>query len=129
MSNLKLPNMSHRSLWELTAGGGRRLAYKTWARRHNDAVVVTHHQSDIAHIEPYEITITSAGWDSLTTAARLHAVLRDNGVTGFHVHGSRLARATISWRAGKRRHVVLLDGAVFEFHNGQWDLTSARALT
>ena len=89
MSNLQLPALDFDSLDRLiTDRAGRpaytskTVAYATTIERCNfgqgDYFIVQHHGSSIASISRDEVMVTCAGWTSLTTLARVSAVLRDN---------------------------------------------------
>lgn len=89
MSNLKLPALDFDSLDRLItdrAGNpaytSKTVAYATTIERCNfgqgDYFIVKHHGSSIASVSPDEVMVTCAGWTSLTTLARVSAVLRDN---------------------------------------------------
>lgn len=94
MSNLKLPTLTFDSLDRLitTRAGkpaytSKTVAYATTVERcdfgDGDHFVVKHHGSPIAAISRDEVLVTCAGWTSVTTLARVQAVLRDNR-TGVH---------------------------------------------
>lgn len=87
MSNLKLPNMSYRNLYNLTSdvtkGDEIKLAYATTVRRseHDEqAIQVLHHGNLIAVMFPTFIRLSNGGWDSKTTAMRLNRIVRDNNI-------------------------------------------------
>lgn len=82
MSNLRLPSLK----WsDVHAFGSGTLAYATTADVTNAGAVIQHHGSTIALLAPQPngglaIAVTNAGWDSMTTTARMDRVLQDNGV-------------------------------------------------
>lgn len=89
MSNLNLPALDFDSLDRLIADRAghpaytsKTVAYATTVERCNfgqgDCFSVKHHGSSIASVSPVEVMVTCAGWTSLTTLARVSAVLRDN---------------------------------------------------
>lgn len=89
MSNLKLPALDFDSLDRLItnrAGNpaytSKTVAYATTVERGNigaeDYFLIKHHGSSIASVSRDEVMVTCAGWTSLTTLARVSAVLRDN---------------------------------------------------
>lgn len=87
MSNLNLPELTFGNLARLLAEPAaiRRnsveLAYKTdayWSQV-NRELVILHHDNEIARLfSDGRITLSHAGWDSSTTANRLHKLTRDN---------------------------------------------------
>lgn len=89
MSNLKLPALDFDSLDRLIvnragepAYTSKTVAYATTVERCNfgqgDYFIVKHHGSSIASVSRDEVMVTCAGWTSVTTLARISAVLRDN---------------------------------------------------
>ena len=84
MTNLKLPVMTLDALKTLTNGKDARIAYKTcatwYAYKGVATVSIKHHGNVIATISPNILVVTSAGWNSVTTANRLRKILRDNNV-------------------------------------------------
>lgn len=89
MSNLQLPALDFDSLETLMTDrhgnmvDGKTIAYATTCQRGTGNFVILHHGSPIAVISRDEVQITCAGWTSVTTLARISAVLWDNG-TGIH---------------------------------------------
>ena len=84
MSNLKLPTLTRANLiseYRLVNSKPVTLAYATQARLTIDgAVQIAHHGSTIATLhKDGSIELDTAGYDSMTTAARLHKVVVDNG--------------------------------------------------
>lgn len=85
MSNLKLPNLSYSNIRAILADSGKsrvKIAYATEVMQEPLGVAVLHHGNIIARVYPPAgtLTVDTCGWDSVTTAARLDKVLRDNGV-------------------------------------------------
>lgn len=84
MSNLNLPKLTYANLATLTRGRIDRvkLAYETTAERSTygtwDTFLIRHHGNVIAEIGPDSFTLDNAGWNSRTTADRLHRILKDN---------------------------------------------------
>ena len=84
MSNLNLPALTFDSLETLMTNrhgnmiDGKTIAYATTCQRGTGNFVILHHGSPIAVISRDEVQVTCAGWTSLTTLARVSAVLRDN---------------------------------------------------
>lgn len=75
MTNLKLPSLRY---GQIKAG---KLCYATEATvAHNDWAAIYHHSSLIATVEADSVYITTAGWDSRTTAMRIDRVLQDNDI-------------------------------------------------
>lgn len=85
MSNLKMPTMTLDALKTRTKGRDANIAYKTRAVWHTDMggviVAIEHHGNVIATMSPNSLIVTGAGWNSVTTANRLHKILRDNNVS------------------------------------------------
>lgn len=77
MSNLKLPNMSAKSLRELVKNNGQyyKIAYATKAMVTSDRVSITHHDNLIAVLRDEYIFISNCGYDTRTTANRLNAIV------------------------------------------------------
>ena len=82
MSNLKLPSMTYDSLAEKLRGASERtIAYKTKAIQYDVdglSIGVTHHDHLIAIVHPNGVQLVHAGWNSVTTSARMNRVLCDN---------------------------------------------------
>lgn len=88
MSNLKLPRMTYDSL-KLGIEQRRTrnpdtpmtLAYATTAEYYyeygDEFIGIRHHGNAIAQVGPDRLDLTTAGWDSVTTANRLHKILGD----------------------------------------------------
>ena len=85
MSNLKLPPMSfdHLSTMEVPRSG--KIAHNTWIKRSPDWVEVIYHSTAIAIIYRDGVKITNGGWPTRTTADRLHAIMRDNGLGSINI--------------------------------------------
>ena len=82
MSNLKLPRMSFENLATMKVPPSGKIAYNTWIRRNADSVEVIYHTTVIAILRPGRVSISNGGWATRTTADRLNAIMRDNGM-GF----------------------------------------------
>jgi len=80
MSNLKLPVMSYGNLTRLVGERyEKRIAHNTTATAYLNHVSISYHGNQIARVyEDGEIFLTTAGWATQTTVARLNAILRDN---------------------------------------------------
>lgn len=84
MSNLKLPALDFDSLELLMTDrhgnmvDGKTIAYATTCQRGTGNFIIQHHGSSIASVSRDEVQVTCAGWTSVTTLARVSAVLRDN---------------------------------------------------
>lgn len=88
MSNLNLPALDFDSLDRLMTDrhgkpvDSKTIAYATTCQRRNigdgDYFIIQHHGASIASVSRDEVQVTCAGWTSLTTLARVSAVLRDN---------------------------------------------------
>lgn len=120
MSNLSLPKMTYATLSarihnDRAAGryGVRKIAYETTIERlDNGAVLVRHHGNPIAEIGLHYFTLSGSGWNSRTTADRLHRILADNQTTlppadsGFN---DRLYYG-VSSRDNKREYGLFITG-------------------
>lgn len=128
MSNLNLPPMTYVTLRaRITNRYPTRvkLAYETTAELYQgDTVLVRHHGNPIAHLGPDYFTLDNAGWNSVTTANRLNAILRDNQtpiVKGFdrvHYYAACRQRQIGIWgrpAEGKDRLLRVLDHSVAHF--------------
>lgn len=85
MSNLKLPHMSFDNLSTMRVPASGKIAHNTWIRRNPDSVEVIYHTTIIAIIYPGRVTISNGGWATRTTANRLNAILRDNGIGSVNI--------------------------------------------
>lgn len=85
MSNLKLPRMTFANLSTKAKAGKRvKIAYATEIACNADEVMVYHHGNHIATLGKDFTLLTNAGWNSRTTANRLHTIAMDNGA-GFGI--------------------------------------------
>lgn len=80
MSNLQLPRMSFENLSAMKVPASGKIAHNTWIRRNPDSVEVIYHTTVIAIIRPGRVSISNGGWATRTTADRLNAIMRDNGM-------------------------------------------------
>lgn len=80
MSNLKLPRMSFDNLATMKFPASGKIAHNTWIRRFPDCVEVIYHATVIAIIYRDNVVISNGGWHTVTTANRLNAITRDNGM-------------------------------------------------
>ena len=80
MSNLKLPRMSFDNLSTMRVPASGKIAHNTWIRRNPDSVEVIYHTTTIATIYRDKVEISNGGWPTVTTANRLNAITRDNGM-------------------------------------------------
>lgn len=80
MSNLKLPVMSFDHLSRMEVPRSGKIAHNTWIKRSPDSVEVIYHTTIIAIIYRDKVKITNGGWPTRTTADRLNAITRDNGL-------------------------------------------------
>ena len=80
MSNLKLPRMSFDNLSTMKVPASGKIAHNTYIRRNDDSVEVIYHTTVIAIIYRGRVEISSGGWATRTTADRLNAIMRDNGM-------------------------------------------------
>ena len=80
MSNLKLPSMSFENLSTMKVPASGKIAHNTYIRRNSDNVEVIYHTTVIAIVSSDNVAISNGGWATRTTADRLHAITRDNGL-------------------------------------------------
>ena len=81
MSNLKLPTLTVENLRKLTKGKDRKIAHNTRVVWESEtAVDVIYHNTAIASIQPGHVFVRTGGYSTMTTLARIHAVLMDNGI-------------------------------------------------
>lgn len=80
MSNLKLPCMSFENLSTMKVPASGKIAHNTWIRRFPGSVDVIYHTTTIATIYRGRVAISNGGWPTRTTADRLNAIMRDNGM-------------------------------------------------
>ena len=85
MSNLILPIMSFDHLSTMSVPRSGKIAHNTWINRYPDRVEVTYHATTIAIIYRDKVKITSGGWPTRTTADRLNAITRDNGLGSINI--------------------------------------------
>ena len=85
MSNLKLPRMSFYNLATMKVPASGKIAHNTWIRRNADSVEVIYHTTVIAILRPGRVEISNGGWATRTTADRLHAITRDNGLGSINI--------------------------------------------
>ena len=89
MSNLNLPAMNYSNLMGIARAvkfteqnkGYKKIAHNTYVRLdpiNAERVQVKYHKTIIATIEPNAIRVNSGGWNTVTTAQRIDAVLREN---------------------------------------------------
>jgi hypothetical protein len=89
MTNLSLPALTYANLDRLLGKrASKTIGYATVVHRaphltdsFGKHLVVTHHGNQIASLTSYNVVaVSKAGWDSNTTAHRLHRILKDNGI-------------------------------------------------
>ena len=80
MSNLQLPCMSFENLSTMRVPASGKIAHNTWIRRNADNVEVIYHTTVIAIVYRGRVSISNGGWATRTTADRLNAIMRDNGM-------------------------------------------------
>jgi hypothetical protein len=80
MSNLQLPRMSFDNLATMKVPASGKIAHNTWIRRNSDCVEVLYHTTVIAIIYRDRVEISNGDWHTVTTANRLNAITRDNGM-------------------------------------------------
>lgn len=107
MSNLKLPVMNHGNLTRLVGERyEKRIAHNTTATAYLNHVSISYHGNQIARVyEDGEIFLTTAGWATQTTVARLNAILRDSlPMSPYRVAIRDFAVCLIDTRDKKARH-------------------------
>lgn len=138
MSNLKLPALDFDSLDRLItdraghpAYTSKTVAYATTVERCNigaeDYFLVKHHGSSIASVTPDEVMVTCAGWTSLTTLARVCAVLIDNR-TGVHACRRNWAACFGVWQDGGEELDDMDTSSWYRFAVGETNPLPARAV-
>ncbi len=89
MTNLSLPTLTYANLDRLLGNrASKTIGYATVVHRaphltdsFGKSLVVTHHGNQIASLTSTNVVaVSKAGWNSNTTAHRLHRVLKDNGI-------------------------------------------------
>lgn len=80
MSNLKLPCMSFDNLSTMKVPASGKIAHSTWIKRFPGSVDVIYHTTVIATVYRDKVAISNGGWATRTTADRLNAITRDNGL-------------------------------------------------
>ena len=129
MSNLKLPTLTFDSLDRLIvnragepAYTSKTVAYATTVERCNigdsDYFVVKHHGSSIGSVSRDEVMVTCAGWTSVTTLARVQAVLLDNR-TGVHACRRDWVAKFGTWQDGGEELVNMDTRAWYRFKVGE----------
>lgn len=125
MSNLKLPVMNYANLSRLVGGRYRKpIAHNTTATVYDDHVEVYYHGNHIATLYQDRVYLTTAGWSTQTTVARLDAILRDSLPSSpFRVAIRDFAVCLIDSRDKKARHyfrevTVYSDGSFAEGRAG-----------
>lgn len=137
MSNLKLPALDFDSLDRLItdraghpAYTSKTVAYATTVERCNfgegDYFIVKHHGSSIASISRDEVMVTCAGWTSVTTLARVSAVLRDNR-TGVYACRRNWCACLGFYRDGTEELVSMDTRGWYRFSVGYANPLPARA--
>jgi hypothetical protein len=121
MSNLKLPVMSYGNLTRLVGNRyAKTIAHNTTATAYEGYVEIRYHGNLIAEVWQGGVYLSTAGWATQTTLARLRAVLRDN-----------LPNLPISVRIKDFTPVVVKSGEFVPFRdviiydNGDTNLTTA----
>jgi hypothetical protein len=82
MTNLSLPTLTHANLNRLLGKRqNKTIGYATVAVQQGAGISIYHHNNAIALLGmDGMVAISKGGWDSNTTAHRLHRILKDNGI-------------------------------------------------
>ena len=90
MSNLQLPLMSFDNLSTMKVPASGKIAHNTWVKRLHDRVEVTYHTTVIAIIYRDSVVISNGDWHTVTTANRLNAITRDNGMGHVNIRNGEM---------------------------------------
>lgn len=126
MSNLSFKAHAHPVHLKYFLGNrySRELAYSTYVKSPEiGEFVITHHDSVIAEIQDWKVTVTNAGYDSSTTRARIDQILRDNDIP-FYVAQRNYKQ--VLFQRGEDGDTVITDNfgeAEFTMIAGKWELT------
>ena len=101
MSNLQLPCMSFENLSTMNAPQSGKIAHNTWIRRNPDSVEVIYHSTTIATIYRDKVVISNGGWATRTTADRLNAITRDNGMGYVNIRQGEMLYTAKGDKIGK----------------------------
>ena len=122
MSNLILPEFSFNSMLKIVGRGKtKRVAYKTDCAvdiEYRD-YTIAHHGTLIAHVSENvdgsfnKIELSNGGWDSRTTAARLHAI-----VSAYTDYAVGITGGKTVLRDENRRDIAVFDRLNFWNRNG-----------
>jgi len=138
MSNLTLPPLTFARLWSLLelnsakvkrSHGALKIGYETTIRHGYDKqpeVNLYHHGNLIAVIGIGRIHLSTAGWNSSTTAQRLHKVLTDNEIGSEFGIGVR--QGVISVLNAKRKPIMAVGSVGVDFNaqpDGTWTVETA----
>ena len=114
MSNLVLPIMSFDHLSTMSVPRSGKIAHNTWIKRYPDRVEVTYHATVIAIIYRDRVQICNGGWPTRTTADRLHAITRDNGLGSINIRQGEMLYTPRGGKIGPDS--VLVSGAYLELN-------------
>lgn len=106
MSNLQLPCMSFDNLSTMRVPASGKIAHNTWIRRFSDCVEVIYHTTVIAIIYRDKVAISNGGWATRTTANRLNAITRDNGMGYVNIRQGEMFYTPKSGKFGPDSTVV-----------------------
>ena len=101
MSNLQLPCMSFENLSTMKVPASGKIAHNTWIRRNPDSVEVIYHTTVIAIIYSDIVIISNGGWATRTTADRLNAITRDNGLGYVNIRNGEMFYTAKGGRFGR----------------------------
>ena len=90
MSNLQLPLMSFENLSTMKVPASGKIAHNTYIKRFPDCVEVIYHTTVIAVVYRYNVAISNGGWPTRTTADRLNAITRDNGLGYVNIRNGEM---------------------------------------
>ena len=90
MSNLQLPLMTFENLATMKVPASGKIAHNTWIRRFPGSVEVIYHTTVIAVIYRDKVAISNGDWHTVTTANRLNAITRDNGLGHINIRNGEM---------------------------------------
>jgi hypothetical protein len=100
--------MSFDNLSTMRVPASGKIAHNTWVRRNADSVEVIYHTTVIAVIYRDRVVISNGDWHTRTTADRLNAILRDNGMGCVNIRQGEMLYTAKGDKVG--RDSVLVSG-------------------
>ena len=100
--------MSFDNLTTMHVPASGKIAHNTWIKRYADRVEVIYHATVIAVIYRDRVVISNGDWHTVTTANRLNAIMRDNGLGSVNIRQGEMLYTAKGDRIG--RDSVLVSG-------------------